>query len=679
MLSRWLTADRVDAAFEAGWRALVRRRAVVAVVLLGCWATVIEARLVHLQVVQHEDLANRATQQQQKVLKPAGPRGDIVDRNGRILAYSVNAVSIAADPSEISDGAAVAQQLCAAFDDCTRQERAELPGRLSAAKKTFIYVRRARSLSPAQAERVAALNLPGVMLLDESRRYYPNRDLAAHVLGYVGNDEKGLGGIERVYDEAVRGREGIVLVQRDARQDRLQTRVEKSPTPGARIELSIDLTLQHIAERELRAGVEKFRARGGTAIVMDPYTGEILALANYPTFNPNAYGRYPEDTWRNRATQEVYEPGSTFKIVTASAAIEEGVVAATDLIDCAPGFIKFPGRKPINDDHRYGVLTFEDVIVKSSNVGAIRVGLRTGTERLSRYVRRFGFGSTIAADFVGEARGQVYDELDDSALASVSMGYQISVTPVQMAAAVSAVANGGILMEPHVVRATLRDGLRQEVAPKALRRSIEPRTAAILTTMMEGVVERGTGRQAALDRHRVAGKTGTAKKLVDGQYSNTDYNASFVGFVPSRRPDLTILVVVDTPRGGKYYGGDIAAPIFKRIAEAAMQHRGVPPTMEAIPVVVAGATETLPDLPSPVRAAPEVLRISGVPTLPDVTGLGLREALAALASAGAVVRPSGSGVVVAQTPAAGTPLPFGSIVAIELRRVVPGSAAGPHR
>ena len=255
---------------------------------------------------------------------------------------------------------------------------------------------------------------------------------------------------------------------------------------------------------------------------MDPHTGEILALANYPTFNPNADGQFSEDERRNRAMQDVYEPGSTFKIVTASAAIEEGVLTPTDLIDCSPGFIKIGGRKPITDTHNYGVLTFEDVIVKSSNVGAIKAGLRLGAERLSRYVQRFGFGEAISSrDFPGESRGHRSTTISTRArIASMSMGYQISVTPMQMAAAASAVANGGELLEPHIVRAVVRDGRREEVAPKVLRRAIAPDTAATLTTIMEGVVERGTAKAAQLDRYQVAGKTGTAKKLVDGEYAD---------------------------------------------------------------------------------------------------------------------------------------------------------------
>ena len=668
MLRQWFAPDRTDPDFESSWRSLVKVRALVVLAICGVWAVVVEARLVQLQVFQHQTLSERAETQQERVVKVSAPRGDIIDRNGRILAYSVAAQAIAADPSKIGKPAAIAAQVCGALQDCTPDEQAEIVQRLSAKKREFAWIRRARNVSPTQAARVAELKLPGVTLVDEARRYYPNRDLAAHVLGFVGTEDEGLSGVEQFEDEQLRGRNGQAFVQVDARLGRLQTQVDRAPVPGATVELTIDLTLQHIAERELRAGVQRSGAKAGTVIIMEPRTGDVLALANYPTFNPNAYGRFPAEVRRNRAIQEVYEPGSTFKVVTASAAIEEGVIGPGDLVDCSPGYLTLPGRKPIRDVHPYGVLTFEDVIVKSSNVGAIRVGQRLGAERLSRYVRRFGFGAPIAPDFIGESRGVVHDELNDSGLASVSMGYQISVTPVQMAAAVSAVANGGELMEPHLVRAVIRDGRRLPTDPKVLRRSIAPETAAILTRMMEGVVERGTAKRAALDRFRVAGKTGTTEKIVDGQYSETDHNASFVGFVPSGHPALTILVVIDTPREGGHYGGDAAAPVFKQIAAGALQHLGVRPTVNPIPPVLTSVATTDPAV-LPVRATQPVVHMDVEPGIvPDVSGLGIRDALRLLTRAGLIVRPAGSGVVVSQSPLAGTPVAAGGLVKLELRR-----------
>ena len=665
-------SDRLDQANESAWRSGLKRRVVIMLAISGFWTVTIAARLVQVQAFQHDYYVARAAKQQLREVRQDPKRGDIVDRHGRILAYSVDAEGVGLDPTEVGDPARTVRAVCAALGDCTAKEHAEFVTRLRKdSDAQFMYLRKSRQVSPGQAIDVGRLNLPGVILVGETRRYYPNKELAAHVLGFVGEENKGLGGIESSYDSTIRGRSGRVLIQKDARRHRLQTRVEELPTAGASLELTLDLHLQHIAERELQQGVLEHRAKGGTAIVMDPHTGEILALANYPTFNPNAFGGSTPEQRRNRAIQDLYEPGSTFKIVTASAALEEGVISPADPVDCSPGYIVFPGRKPINDEHRYGVLSFEDVIVKSSNVGAIRVGLRVGADRLGRYVRRYGFGESTAPDFDGENPGIVHkpSDLDDSGLASMSMGYQIGVTPIQMAAAASAVANGGLLLEPHVVRAVVRDGVRTTLPRKTPRRVISPQTTAILTTIMEGVVERGTAKAAKLERYQVAGKTGTAQKIIDGQYSHTDFNASFVGFVPSRRPAFTIIVVIDTPRGA-YYGGAVAAPIFKRIADAALQQAGIPPSINPVPPVII-ATDPVP-VPDPVPSAPAVLQavtdVSGQAVMPDVRGLAARDALRVLSGIGLTVRISGTGVVGSQSPLPGQPVEPGGWGVIQLQR-----------
>ena len=391
---------------------------------------------------------------------------------------------------------------------------------------------------------------------------------------------------------------------------------------------------------------------------MDPHTGEILAMANAPTFNPNAFRESTESQRRNRAVQDLYEPGSTFKVVTASAAIEEGVMSPADLLDVSAGLIRL-GSRVIEDVHRYGTLSFTDVIVKSSNVGAVKVGLRLGSERLGRYVNRFGFGTRLSPDFWGENAGIVWrpDTWTDSALASVAMGYQIGVTPLQMAAAASAVANGGVLVQPSVVRALVRDNVRTEVPHRTIRRAIKPATAAELTAIMEGVVAEGTAQAAQLTGFTVAGKTGTAAKIVNGQYSKTDYMASFVGFVPSRAPVLTILVVIDSPHAGKYYGGSVAAPVFKQIADASLTYLGVAPSTNPMPAVVVARRSSRGDAPTTVPAeAATALPSSSFREgeLPDVRGLGLREAVRTLTRLGVPARVNGAGIVVAQDPPPGT-------------------------
>jgi len=637
--------------------------------------------LIYLQVVERADLQARADRQHLRTLTAPAKRGEIVDRNGHVLAYSVDADSVFADPSEIEHPDKVAQLVCAALDECGPRDRQEMAQSLRRDSQ-FVYL--ARKVSPDEAQRVKALELKGVAFIKESRRYYPKKELASHVLGYVGLDNTGLAGLESTYDAQVRGTEGKILVQTDARRHALSSRIDRAATAGVSLELTIDQYLQHIAERELRAGVEENNAAGGTALIMEPNTGEILALANWPTFNPNAFGKADERERRNRAIQDLYEPGSTFKVVTASAALEEHVVTPNDLIDCAPGYITFPGRKPIYDFHRYGVLSFTDVIVKSSNIGAIKVGLRLGPERLGRYVSRFGFGQAVGPDFRGESSGIVWNpaKLDSSALASVSMGYQVAVTPLQMATAVSSVANGGSLMEPRVVRAFIKDGRRSMVAPKMLRKTVSSATLGELRTMMEGVVERGTAKSAQIDGYTIAGKTGTASKLVNGHYSRSDYNASFVGFVPSRQPALTIIVVIDSPHGHGYTGGVVAAPIFKRIAEASLRQLGVAPTINALPPVLAARSESAaePVVQRPLNDEKGYLTAAIPPAepgvMPDLRGHSAREALRILAKIGSSARMSGQGVVIEQSPAAGEPLGTGEVGVLKLGRHLPLPAVG---
>ncbi len=641
------------------WRRTLKRRLAVAAAAVLLWTTAIEARLVYLQVVRHAELSARAERQQSRTIEAPAKRGELLDRRGRVLAYSVDADTIYAVPTDIEAPDQAASALCGALADCTTKDRQALADRIRRGR-AFVYVR--RQVSPEQARRVAALDLAGVGFMKENRRFYPNKHLAAHLLGYVGIDNGGLHGIEAAYDSLIKGRPGTVLIQTDARRHAF-SRIERPPTTGATLELTIDQNLQHIAERELEAGVVVSGAAGGSVVVMDPSSGEILAIANYPRFNPNAYREFAPEMRRNRAIQDLYEPGSTFKIVTAGAALEEKVVKPQDPIDVSAGQIRF-GARVINDDHPNGILTFEDVIVKSSNVGAIKVGLRLGPARLGAYVNRFGFGRPTSPDFRGENPGIVWNPstLTDSALASVSMGYQVGVTPLQMAAAVSSVANRGELLEPRVVRAVVRDGTRVPVPGKVLRRTVSPDTAAELTTMMEAVVERGTGKSAQIPGYTIAGKTGTASKVIGGRYSRSDYNVSFVGFVPSRDPRFTIVVVVDSPRKVAAYGGVVAAPIFRRIADAVLRHQGVPPSIDAAPPLFVARREDVREQPTAGPAVlPAIVTLAGTShgaasLFPDLRGLSARDALRSLARLGLTARLHGAGVVVAQRPDQGTPI-----------------------
>jgi cell division protein FtsI (penicillin-binding protein 3) len=656
------------------WRKTLKVRLAVAASVLCLWSAGIEARLIYLQVFRHADLTARAERQQSRTIEAAAKRGDITDRHGHVLAYSVDADSIYAVPSEIGDPVKAAAALCGALDDCTKKDREQLAERIRKGR-AFVYVR--RQALPDQAKRVADLQLEGVGFLKESRRFYPNKELASHLVGYVGLDNAGLGGIEATYDNLIKGRPGTVLIQTDARRHAF-SRLEKPPTTGASLELTIDEYLQHVVERELKAGVEENAAEGGAAVLMDPWTGEILAMANWPTFNPNEYRESDQDDRRNRAIQDLYEPGSTFKMVTASAALEQKVARPDDLINASGGSIRF-GARVIRDTHDYGILSLTDVIVKSSNVGAIRLGLRLGPERLVEYVRRFGFGRRSSPDFPGETPGIVWDQakLNDSALASVSMGYQIGVTPLQMAVAASSVANGGELVQPRVVRAVVRDGQRLPVPRKVVGRTVAPEITAQMTTIMEQVVERGTARAAQIAGYTIAGKTGTAAKIVNGRYSSTNWNASFVGFVPSRKPVFTLIVLIDSPHAKGHTGGVAAAPVFKRIAEATLRHYGIGPSLNAPPpILIARRDEPRPEQPAsapltpaePVEPEVVVSHVPGEALFPDLRGRSARDALRTLAQLGMTARLQGSGVVIDQDPAAGAPIERGAVATLKLGR-----------
>jgi len=662
------------------WRVTLKRRTAVAAVMLGLWAAGIEAKLVRLQVFDRADLAARAEGQVQHTLPAHAKRGDILDRKGRLLATSVEADSIYAVPKGITNPASTVAKLCDVFTDCTAKERQTLVDRLSSNK--WSYVR--RQVSDDVSKRVRALGLDGIGFLTESHRVYPNVELAAHVLGWVGIDSNGLSGIESAYDSQIRGRDGKILISTDAKRHAFD-RMERPPVAGSSVELTIDEYLQHIAERELHEGVLENHAAGGSAIIMNPHTGEILALANEPTFDPNDYKSAQDVERRNRAVQDVYEPGSTFKLVTASAAIENKVMPLDQMIDTSPGRIQI-GSQLIRDTENHGVLSFSDVIADSSNVGAIKIGFKVGTEHLSEYLNRYGFGHPVSRDFPGESPGIVWDpaKWNDGVLAHVSIGYQIAVTPLQMLAAVSSIANGGNYVEPRVVRAVYSDGRRYVVTPKVIRQPITPDTAATLTAIMEGVVDHGTATSAQMPGFTIAGKTGTAAKLVNHRYSSTEYNASFVGFLPSRSPALAIIVVVDSPHGKGYYGGVVSAPIFKRIADASLRYLGVGPNLNPSEPVLVAREASGPALPASAKQAPEsvVSLVSDGPigSMPELTGMSARDAMRRLMRLGITPHITGQGVVVSQRPAPGAALDGVEVSELVLdRKSITRPASGSHQ
>jgi cell division protein FtsI (penicillin-binding protein 3) len=536
------------------------------------WMVAVFGRLSYLQLYRHSEYLSRALRQQQRSFEITPERGAIYDRNGKPLAMSIQVDSAFAVPSEIVDENLAARLLSGVVN----KPQEEIEARLESSK-AFAWI--ARKLPPEKADAISKLNLKGIYLQKENQRFYPKRDLAAHVLGFVDVDEKGLSGIERELDSQIRGKSERIVVMADAKQ-RWFDGGEAKRERGASVVLTLDEKIQYIAERELGAAMAKTHSLAGTVIVMNPNTGEILALANWPKFNPNKAGDAPSENWMNRAVSAIYEPGSTFKLITLAAALDQGITRPDEVFDCENGAVYISGHR-IRDHKPFGMLTVSDILAKSSDVGAIKIALRLGAPRFYEYVRAFGFGSLTGVELPNESRGRV-EPLDwkPVSTAAISMGQEVGLTPIQLVTAVSAIANGGLLYKPHVI-AELRRGEKSspdEDAPATVepKRVIRAETAATLRQLMEGVVLHGTGPAAHLDGWTSAGKTGTAQKIdpSTGRYSPTQYFASFTGFAPINNPAVTILVALDSPVG-LHEGGEVAAPVFKRVAEQVLAYLDV--------------------------------------------------------------------------------------------------------
>lgn len=544
----------------------------LAALLLTAALGVVGARLYFIQITQHHNLGTRATKQYVRRVALSARRGTIYDRNGRTLAISLNGRSVFAHPHLVRDPAATATRLARVLRRPARGIRAKLRS-----DRPFVWIQ--RQIDSARAEVVADLNLPGVGLVPEGKRYYPKKGLAGHVIGFVGVDNKGLEGVELAFDRLLTDGSRSVVSRVDA-FGRMVFRDVVERDSGSDLYLTIDEVIQHVAERELDAAVRHSGAKAGTVIVMDPASGEILALANTPSYNPNKYGSYPPSFRRNRAVTDPYEPGSAFKLILAAAALEEGLVRPQDLFYGEEGAIDVAGVM-IRDHKKHGWMTFRDVLVFSSNVGAIKVGMKVGKELFYSYITSFGFGLSTRADLPGESPGILRRPRDWSriSIGALSIGYEISATPLQLVTAMSAVANGGQLMRPHVLKAVRSpDGAVDQIRPFPIRRVASPETARTLSSILTEVVARGTGQAAALSGYRVAGKTGTAQKLDQktGRYSRSKVVASFVGYVPAEDPRLAILVLIDEP-GRLAWGGSVAAPAFRAIARETLGYLGIPP------------------------------------------------------------------------------------------------------
>jgi cell division protein FtsI (penicillin-binding protein 3) len=630
--------------------ALSQRRLLQLFAFLAAWALVIVFRLMQIQLVRHDHYVARAQKQQESTLALHPVRGSILDARGRVLAESIAAESIYADPQAVTDRRAAAKALAGihGIGLTAREIEAKLRG-----ENSFAWV--ARQLPLEVTAEARKLKLPGIYFLEAHRRSYPRATLASNVIGYVGLDGDGLAGIEHSFDEQVRGTPGKVTLLRDARRGVYLVGGDGAnrPRDGHHVVLTIDSVVQFIAERALQQAMTQYRAAGGSVLVMDPNDGAILAMASAPTFDPNRFREFPAVAWRNRNIQDLYEPGSTFKVVTAAAGLEEHLVTPSQIIDCGNGSVTI-GNITISehDGHRYSLLSFEDVIVNSSNVGTVRVGMALGQQRFYRWIRRFGFGERAGLPLPGEASGLLRgtEKWTQVSPASISIGQEIGVTPLQITRAVAAVATGGVMVEPRIVQRVIDDEGKTVYEPPrhAPKRVMSEKTAAVLNEILKAVVKRGTGERAALAEHVVAGKTGTAQKAGRGGYSADRHVGSFAGYAPADQPRLAILVVIDEPRG-EYYGGAVAAPVFREVAEATLRYLGVAPSIPSRtigidrPLLAAFSQSTAPAGPATA--------------VPDLRGLDARAAIARAVASGLTVRAIGSGVVTSQNPEPGGALP----------------------
>jgi cell division protein FtsI (penicillin-binding protein 3) len=660
-----------------------RLRWLVVWVLAVVWMAAVLARLTYVQFFCYSEYLAKAQRQQERIFEISPKRGTIYDRKGRELAVSLPMDSVFGDPAEITDVEMVGRLLSRVLNVPAEDLETKI-------REAHTPVRLARKLSPDVVQRISDMNLNGVFFQKENRRVYPQRDLAASVLGYVDIDEKGIGGLEQSLDQEIRGRPGKMMVMADGLRHWYDRR-ESAADPGASVTVTIDETIQYIAEKELAAAISTTHAKAGTVIVQDPNTGELLAVANWPTFDPNDAGSYSAEDRADRAVSAAYEPGSTFKVITLTGAIENGVANPNELVDCQMGKILVAGRL-IHDWHPFGILSVTGILANSSDVGAIKVALRLGAPKFYETARAFGIGRDTGIDLPGENRGLLrpVSEWTPSSIGSLAMGQEVSVTPIQIVSAISAIANGGTLYHPRVVRLVRNSETEGELPHPAAdpQEATDARTAATMREMMEDVMIEGTGKHSQLNGYTSGGKSGTAQKIdpTTGRYSKTQYNASFVGFAPVNDPAITILVVLDSPVG-PHHGGEVGGPVFKRVAEQVLAYLGVahdvpsPTDIETAKNLRAAPQDSFSEAQvdveaSKARFAEAVAKgdETAAPTaafagadevgVPDLSGQTVRGVMEQCAKVGLAPALIGNGVALQQFPTAGTEVLRGSRVTV---------------
>lgn len=604
-----------------------------------------------LQIVKHTELVHRAEIQRKHLIKLWPSRGVIYDRRKKELAGSVEVDSVYAHPWQVKEPKRTAESLSKVLNINSHCLQKTLQS-----TSPFVWI--VRGISPAKRGQIEAFDLKGVHFLKENKRFYPHCEIGGHLLGFVGIDGTGLEGLELNYDNFIRGGNEALLVERDAiGRELIYSGILASESPGSNVILTIDLNIQYILEKELQKAVEGSSARGGMGIVMDPKTGEVLGLAIQPSFNPNNFNLSSPNQWRNRALTDNFEPGSTFKVFLAAAALEERLVSPDENFYCGNGTYTI-GRKTIHDVHKYGNLTFAEIIKKSSNIGAAKVCARMNAATFYQHIRAFGFGEKTDIDLSVESPGSVrpYQGWKEIEKSNMAFGQGISVTAIQLINGLSAIANGGYLMRPYIVKGILNEKgeYLKKNFPHVIRTVISAQTAKVLTEIMIGVTTKGgTGVAAFIPGFEVAGKTGTAQKIdpTTGRYTWAKPISSFMGFVPARDPRIAVLIVVDEPKG-RGFGGTVAAPAFRAVAEAVLHYLNFFPEPNLMPAQVSMHIPVSQDTSfnNPID------NYSGLDRLPDFTGLSMRRVLQIVKGYNLKVQIEGSGKAVAQKPSPGTPL-----------------------
>ena len=550
--------------------------------LLLLFAISLIVRLADLQIVQHESLLAKSEKQSQGTMKIHFGRGTIFDRNGNELATNLEVESVFVVPQEVRDRKYTSRVLASALNQNYDRIYKEV-----SSKKQFTWIK--RKVPADEITHLKKLALSGVNFRSEQKRFYPKRELAANVIGFVGTDDLGLAGIEHTYQEKLKGVVYSQSIEQDGKGRTIQAlkNLSRSSLGNYDLMLTLDEVIQFTAEHHLKKQVDRYKADSGMVVVMDPYSGEIYAMANVPQFNPNNFNAFPRETWKNNAVVSSYEPGSIFKPIVAAAAIDKGVAQPHDRFFCENGSFKV-GKNKIGeaDNHKFGSLSMKEIIAKSSNIGAIKIAQKLGKNFFYEYIQKFGFGEKPGVRLPGVSSGLLGGRRSwtDYSLASISFGHEIAVTPLQMVAALSAIANGGTLMEPHITKALIRDGkIVEQIKPKKIRRVISKKTSRQMMEILKFVVKDGTGKNAAVEGFDVAGKTGTAQKYITKtkSYSKTEFVSSFIGYAPADAPRLVILVMIDNPKG-VHWGSVVAAPVFREIAKKSLRYLNVPSSKERV-------------------------------------------------------------------------------------------------